>query len=97
MNAREQSLNMSLCHKNGIKIYPIVYAKHKYKLVIERNGVPKMGNVVYPQETEFDKKTKEIIKLNVYEQIHSLYDEMAIKIKENLNKKSNNNLNQNLT
>ncbi|WP_281990541.1 hypothetical protein [Aquimarina aggregata] len=91
MNARQQSSDMSLCIKKGIKIYPIVYARNQYKLVVERNGIPKKGNAIYPQESQYDKKTKELLKMSVHEKIHQLYSEMASKIRKHTSSKENSN------
>ncbi|GAA4274981.1 hypothetical protein U6A24_12710 [Aquimarina gracilis] len=88
MNARDQSYYMSLCLKHGISIYPIVYARGKYKLAIKREGkAPKIGTEVFPLEPEFDKENKgKKIKLGVYEKIHELYKIMALRIKDNIGK-----------
>ncbi|WP_299431526.1 hypothetical protein [uncultured Aquimarina sp.] len=87
MKGREQSKFMSLCLSEGIVIYPIVYARKRYKIVIETRGIPKEGKEIYPQDPEVDKKTKER-KPSVYEKIHELYEEIAQNIKRKINNKN---------
>lgn len=84
MKGREHCKLISLCMSKNIFIYPVVYAKKRYKIVVEQDGIAKKGKEIYSQDPSVDKKTKQR-NPSVYEKIHQLYEELAFKILSKIN------------
>lgn len=75
-NPRRFDQAMSLCFKNGIKIYPVPYGASRFEIVIERPGkAPKKSDEKYPE-----KATKHLP--GIYDKILSLYQEIAAKLEK---------------
>lgn len=89
MNAREFSSHMSLCLANEIIIYPIYYARHKYKIVIERQGKRKIGDEIFESNARLDKSSKTLIP-SVDQKIHQLYKQIADTIRKHKAEEFNN-------
>ena len=48
---------LSLCFKNGVKVYPVVYDKNNFVIEVDYNGRKKKGSYIYNWKSE-QKKCK---------------------------------------
>lgn len=70
-NPRQADRAMSLCLKNGIRIYPVPYSASRYKIVIEQPGMkPSKSDETYPEKS--DKHTP-----GMYDKIREIYRQIA--------------------
>jgi len=62
---------LSLCHKNGIKVYPVVCDKNSFFIEVDYSGRKKRGSTTYNWKTQQKEMQNKIIEL---------YEELAKKI-----------------
>jgi len=82
-SARQQCKCMSICLKNGVRIYTTRYGNN-FKITIEKAGIPKTGKKIFFIKTTRDSKTGDVT-LGVYDKIWDLYKQIATNI---INKKN---------
>jgi len=90
MRNEEHAKYFSLCVDSDIRIYPKPSNTGKYKIIINRRGVEKVGDEIYedkPYIKEVSQKTTTgVVKLkvvvpSVWDKINELYREICIKNK----------------
>lgn len=69
LSAKEQGKYMTICLRNGIRLFPVPYG-NRYKIVVERHGKAKKGEETYPLKSD---KTA----IGVYDKIYQLYQQIA--------------------
>jgi uncharacterized protein (DUF302 family) len=62
---------LSVCHKNGIKVYPVVCDKNSFFIEVDYSGRKKRGSTTYNWKTQQKEMQNKIIEL---------YEELAKKI-----------------
>jgi|SaaInlV_120m_DNA_3_1039746.scaffolds.fasta_scaffold59061_1 hypothetical protein len=62
---------LSICFKNGIKVYPVVCDKNSFFIEVDYNGRKKRGSTTYRWKTEQQAMQNKIIEL---------YEELAKRI-----------------
>ncbi|QDP52661.1 MAG: hypothetical protein GOVbin3171_22 [Prokaryotic dsDNA virus sp.] len=64
---KEINEEISICLRNGIKVYPIVYDKNHMKVEVDYNGRKKQSSEIYNWKTE--QKQMQIKIIEIYEEI----------------------------